>query len=389
MMTHGSRLVVGEAELRLRMFAGFESAGVTRAPMQEDAITEQPSGIAAQGVGAQDVAGQGVGAQGVAMQGIGAQGISPSSESAGAQQAGTIAVTPEQLAAFQQMQWMLAWQAMQAQGLPGQGMPPAQLGQSVPGQGAPETGATPTVPVSAVLSTEQGDFSPPPKGAPSGAILATEVSAQGKPSGGVPQPPPANTQPIPEPPRRHTRVTPRPAVEQASAPVAEPFPEDATLPPLPEATAGGDLTADTMWHRVREQQQDSDLRRITDAEPMDNLDAAPVPNATFAPRVTFYPPVQDEEPMPNAQPESQQDGFAADAEQALEAWPYATYPQSDVHFTDSGYTYPEYVEPGAADEPYEYADEDEAPRSLYVEPDEAEQAKRVLWDRYLKGGRRR
>ena len=37
----------------------------------------------------------------------------------------------------------------------------------------------------------------------------------------------------------------------------------------------------------------------------------------------------------------------------------------------------------------EYADEDEAPRSLYVEPDEAAQAKRLLWDRYLKGGRRK
>ena len=58
---------------------------------------------------------------------------------------------------------------------------------------------------------------------------------------------------------------------------------------------------------------------------------------------------------------------------------------SDARFVSSGYTYPEYVEP---DMSYEYADEDEAPRSLYVEPDEAEKAKRLLWDKYLKGGRR-
>ena len=53
----------------------------------------------------------------------------------------------------------------------------------------------------------------------------------------------------------------------------------------------------------------------------------------------FYPPVQDEEPRPEE------------------------------------------------DTPYEYADEDEAPRSLYVEPDEAAEAKRLVWDKYLKGGR--
>ena len=51
----------------------------------------------------------------------------------------------------------------------------------------------------------------------------------------------------------------------------------------------------------------------------------------------------------------------------------------------SGNPYPEHVAP---DVPYEYADEDEAPRNLYVEPDEAEKAKRLLWDRYLKGGGR-
>ncbi len=58
----------------------------------------------------------------------------------------------------------------------------------------------------------------------------------------------------------------------------------------------------------------------------------------LAPGVTFYPPEPDEEPQPY--------------------------------------------------DPYDAADEDEAPRSLYVEPDEAEKAKRLLWDRYLKGGRR-
>ncbi|MCE5342476.1 MAG: hypothetical protein LLF96_02660, partial [Eubacteriales bacterium] len=96
---------------------------------------------------------------------------------------------------------------------------------------------------------------------------------------------------------------------------------------------------------------------------------------TFDPEDPFFPPIADEPPQPGE----------ADALPPEEVWPYAPYPQSEAQFANSGYTYPEYVEP---EETYEYADEDEAPRNLYVEPDEAAQAKRLLWDKYLKGGRR-
>jgi len=81
----------------------------------------------------------------------------------------------------------------------------------------------------------------------------------------------------------------------------------------------------------------------------------------------FYPPVSE-------------------PEDAGENWPYATYPQSDAVFTHHGYTYPEYVEPGNEDE--DLTDAAAPPKSLYVEPDEAERAKRLL-DKYFGGGRKR
>ena len=101
----------------------------------------------------------------------------------------------------------------------------------------------------------------------------------------------------------------------------------------------------------------------------------PAANPTFAPRVTFYAPVVEElppdyAPFVNGQPVPGE---------AAEDWPYAQYPHEVMPFDENG---------GAGDEPYEYADEDEAPRSLYVEPDEAEKAKRLLWDKFLKGGGR-
>ena len=81
---------------------------------------------------------------------------------------------------------------------------------------------------------------------------------------------------------------------------------------------------------------------------------------------TFYPPVQDDE--------------------VAGAWPYAQYPQSSAEFEHQGYTYPEYVEAFQEDE--DMTDAASHAKSLYIEPDEAERAKRLLWDRYLGGGRK-
>lgn len=87
------------------------------------------------------------------------------------------------------------------------------------------------------------------------------------------------------------------------------------------------------------------------------------------PRQVFYPPVLEEEEEPGQDP-----------------WPYAPYPQSDVVFENQGYTYPELVEADPLDE--DLTDAAAPPKSLYLEPDEAERAKKLLWDRYL-GGRKK
>ena len=154
--------------------------------------------------------------------------------------------------------------------------------------------------------------------------------------------------------------------------------------PLPDAAQAGDAHAP-----LTDAYPESDAAAEAPwaPEPYGYADHSPTgtpatQNYTFAPRVTFYAPVMDDasDASPVDAPPLDASGDPAD-----ESWPYAAYPQSNARFVSSGYTYPEHIEP---DTPYEYADEDEAPRSLYVEPDEAEKAKRLLWDKYLKGGRR-
>lgn len=80
----------------------------------------------------------------------------------------------------------------------------------------------------------------------------------------------------------------------------------------------------------------------------------------------FYPPMNDD---------------------ADEAWPYASFPQSDAKFESHGYTYPEYVEPDEVDE--DMTDAAAPPKSVYIGHDEAELAKKKLWDKYLGGGVKR
>lgn len=112
--------------------------------------------------------------------------------------------------------------------------------------------------------------------------------------------------------------------------------------------------------------------RFAAPEDLDTWEEDGGPETVFLPTEAFYPPVQEE-----GAPE--------------DAWPYVAYPKSAATFQNSGYTYPEYA--GDAEEGDE-EDEDltdaaAPPKSMYVEPDEAEQAKRVLWDKYLGGGSKR
>lgn len=67
-----------------------------------------------------------------------------------------------------------------------------------------------------------------------------------------------------------------------------------------------------------------------------------------------------------------------------EPWPYMPHPHSDVSFEDGGYTYPDVVEPDELDE--DITDAVAPPRSAYIGHDEAERAKRKLWDKYFGGG---
>lgn len=364
-LTHGARLVLGDAVLRLRMFAGFEYAGIKHAVALEDEL--------------------------------GPDVVEPSAMQPMPDQppAGTIAFTPEQVSAFQQMQqmqWMAAWQAMQAeQCIPQAGEPavPNTQGNALPvsqGSVPPPSSMIMTPAASAVLATATGEFLAPPKAAVSGAILSNADTAteeetediEGNAGSGYAAP--AALQPQRHP--RHHNLPPIADVDATSDgsewAEAQNFASDAYAPENP--------TADELWTNSRMGDRDASLRRLPNNGLEDADDnAAFAGNTTFAPRVTFYPPVLEEESYPG---ESQ----APDAtvtDRTDETWPYATYPQSNVRFEESGYTYPEYVSPEAVDEPYEYADEDEAPRSLYVEPDEAAQAKRVLWDKYLKGGHRK
>ena len=86
----------------------------------------------------------------------------------------------------------------------------------------------------------------------------------------------------------------------------------------------------------------------------------------FAAEEVFYPPVQEDESIAGA-------------------WAYT--PQTDEAFENRGeYLYPEYEEELSQDE--DLTDAAAPPKSVYVGTDEAERAKRLVWDKYL-GGRHR
>ncbi len=78
----------------------------------------------------------------------------------------------------------------------------------------------------------------------------------------------------------------------------------------------------------------------------------------FASEGVFYPPVQEES-----------------GAEDQDVWPYAEYP------------YLESAQAQSEDE--DLTDAAAPPKSLYLEPDEAERAKRLLWDKYFGGGHKR
>ncbi len=269
-LTHGSRLSVGDAVLRLRMFAGFEQAGARYAPLVQEQEEEMPQGATR------------------------AAAVAPETPAAA-----PVTFTAEQVAALQRMQWE-AWQAQQRTAASGN-----------------------------VLSTAAGDFAAPPKTANRGAILDEDEETELEDGyGDTPDLPPSPEQP----PRASARL------------------RRAPLPPLAAETPAGIRRADA--------------RGAEDAFTEDDIPADD----------GFYPPVEDDELLREpAEPD--------------DAWPYAPFPQSDARFENGGYTYPEYVEPPDVG-PDSGTDGDEPPRSLYLDPDEAAEAKRRLWDKYLKGGHR-
>ncbi|MEA4998601.1 MAG: FHA domain-containing protein [Candidatus Limiplasma sp.] len=398
-LTHGTRIQVGEAELRLRMFAGFEYAGAANAQAaafadaDEETPAAQPAAVAsmpwAPWLGAVQAQGftpaqfallgqmgllspQGVPlitpAQLQAM--LAAQPYAPAQAEAMAQLALLMqGYTPAQLQAVQQAQF----QTQQ----PGYAPPTSAAMQApVPGFAAMATPQA-AVPGNALLQTDIGEFMPPPKSGKSGAILQQEPETLSAVE-------PTQAEALP----RHPRANPLPPLAALDAP-DEPITYDEPAEELWAADTPDDAAAqaaDAFWDQAHgHQTAHRALEQGLFAPPAEDAEKD---NPTYAPRVTFYPPEgeadADDALIPPLQGEALPDRIApADTD----AWPYATPPAHPVRLVDSGYTYPEYEAAPQSDEPYEYADEDEAPRSLYVEPDEAAKAKRLLWDKYLKGRR--
>ena len=382
-MTHGARLFVGDAELRLRMFAGFEQAGVAiaRAAAFDD-VQEEPSGAADAAAIQPDPAQQ---AQWIAaLQQM--QAFTPA-QMVLLGQMGLLSPQGAPLVTPMQLQAMLLAGTLS----PHQAAAFAQAAQSTPAQwAAMQTGANALAQAEQgkaepLLDTGSGVFMPPPKAGAGGTILP-----QTAPEAAADEP---SREQVPQAPLRY-RANPLPPVrEQGDEPGDEPderfIPDDAFDEPPFSIDAETMLAADALWDRAQHGEQTQNTQDEGRYAPAPG-EQAHAENGSFAPHVTFYPPVPDgmpeEEPLP--------EGY--DPAVAAETWPYAPYPARDAHFGDGQYAEPdmlamhEEIPPiEDVDEPYEYADEDEAPRSLYVEPDEAEKAKRILWDRYLKGGRER
>jgi len=278
-MTHGSQLTVGEAVLKLRLFAGYEYAGIRHAEYHEP--EPQPTVAVTETATVQ-------------------QQASPTV-------AGGVTFTAEQVAVLQQMQWAAAMQAVRA----------AQQAQP-----ASQTN---------VLMTEKGEFIPPPKMGERSEILIGEGEILEEPD----EPTRLEESPS-EPPRasRRSRLSP--------------------LPPIAaEAEPGASRRADARGP--------AGVFALPEEPPMPP-DVETVPDSG----AIFYPPVMEEETSDSMEHAWTDDGFPSGETFA---------PPAHVRFELD------------TDEPVD--ETDPPPRDLYVDPDEAEKAKRLLWDKYLKGGGRR
>lgn len=244
-LSHGSRLTVGDAVLRLRMFAGFE--GAVRATSQVDASTMPPGAVP------------------------------------------QAAMTPQQLALWQQQYWLMTQQAMMAQAIQARQLQQnGQASQNDNNEGSEmDTGEDTEIVLDSAYPETDMD------------ALETEAS----------------------------------------------FASDATL---------DEISA----------QNRRSLFNPFASEPDD----------------AFYGEMAGESELPDEQ------AFDPTALGEDDAWPYLPYPQSDVLFENQGYTYPELIEDLPEDE--DLTDAAAPPKSLYVGKDEAERAKRVLWDKYLGGGKK-
>ena len=153
----------------------------------------------------------------------------------------------------------------------------------------------------------------------------------------------AAQQPVMQPVNPPASAQPTEAAQGQFAPPMSSLGAAQAIQPVPAAEAPQSRLSAEEISRLRQSP-------FAPLEETDESEEAPPVTQTFAPPGEFYPPEMDEEGE----------------------WPYAPFPQSDATFVDDGYTYPEYVE--------------EPDKSLYVEPDEAEKAKKLVWDRFLKGG---
>lgn len=142
------------------------------------------------------------------------------------------------------------------------------------------------------------------------------------------------------------------AARQAAS-QAEPQPAEAAQPDT--------IVYDEDGSGPEDEQALTDVQTMEGARPFDY--APPGGQIDFQSDAAFYPPTLDDE----------DDG----------SWPYAAYPPADS-IDDGSYAYPEYAEDEPLDE--DMTDAAVPPRSAYLGHDEAEEAKRQFWDRYLGGG---
>ncbi len=131
---------------------------------------------------------------------------------------------------------------------------------------------------------------------------------------------------------------------------------------------------------------------IADAQQASYRPFAAVEETTAEDEPVFYPPVMDTEDEQQAGPtfyppvmeddDEEEEEDPCPERESVYGSPYEPHEDSPVY-------YPPVMDPADEEDLPPLDENGNAPRSLYVEPDDAEVAKRVLWDKYFKGGDRR